>query len=122
MLEHLAYEARPTMPDMYSSHSQTSKQSILKNDQLQRIDDVNVQPYTRQALPGSNRGQEAAEVTSGPAVTRMMQEINELRAQMAEVVRRQQLEASRESRLSRSAPSEGDDSRTAPPAYSDGGF
>lgn len=55
-------------------------------------------------------------------VSLIMQEVNELRAQMSEVVRRQQLEANRESRSPHITLNEGDDSRMAPPAYSDGGF
>lgn len=115
-LEHPVNETLPTIPEMHSSHSQTFDQSVQKNNQLPRID-----PRPRQSLPGSSGGQGGAEAIPGSAVTLIIQEMDELRAQMVEVVRRQQLESSRESRLLHLIPSEEGDGRTAPPAYSDRG-
>ena len=48
-----------------------------------------------------------------------MQEIDGLRARMEQIMRRRQEEAVRNSALATLAPSDEDDRRTAPPAYSE---
>ena len=60
---------------------------------------------------------------SGPrraqAMSLVMQEMDDLRARMEQIMRRQHEEAAGNSALAQPAPSEDDDHRTAPPAYSE---
>lgn len=114
--ERLGPEMSITTMDMPPSLSQTPNQPNQEDNQLRPIDDLS---KTQQLTPIQVNSPSGA--LPDQRVSLIIQEVNELRAQMA-VMQRQQLEASRESRLSHLAPSEGDDSRTAPPSYSDGGF
>lgn len=115
--EHLGPEMSIAVTNIPSSLSQTSGQPIQEGNQLRPTDNLS---KTRQSTP--TQVIMMSGTSSDQRVSLILQEVNELRAQMAEVVRRQQLEASRESHRSYHAPSEGEDGQTAPPSYSDGGF
>ena len=70
--------------------------------------------------PFSSTGRDLATPgTSAEDMSLMMREMDSLRARMAQMVRRQQEEAVRNSALATLAPSDEDDRRTAPPAYSE---